>query len=236
MTAHQPIRVFLLEDHASTRTAFRLALQSTAEFQWVGEAACLADARMLAPGLEVDVWLVDLNLPDGSGIEFIRECIASDAGARIMVVSIFGDDEKIFSAIEAGATGYILKEMDEAGISKAVRELYLGGAPMSAAIARRVLTRLQTRSRIRPDVEVLETVRASGMQVKVADEEMLTEREAEVLQHLAQGYRDKEIAGRLGVSTWTINTHVRHIYQKLQVKNRTSALRSARALGLINPE
>ncbi|MBV6405401.1 MAG: response regulator transcription factor [Flavobacteriales bacterium] len=154
----------------------------------------------------VDVVIMDIGLPGMSGIECVRRAKASAPQVQFIMCTVRDDDDSLFEALCAGATGYLLKDATPAQVAVAVKEVHAGGSPMSAGIARRVIRSFQ---RPRP------TSKAA---------ELLSERERQVLDQLAQGYRYKEIADRMQLSIDTVRTHIRNLYDKLQVSSRTDAL------------
>jgi DNA-binding NarL/FixJ family response regulator len=201
-----PIRVSLIEDDAILRDAMADAFAEDAALEVVGRHA---DGESFLRELESetpDVVIMDINLPGMSGIEAVRKAKAKRPQAQFLMCTVQDDDDNLYEALCAGATGYLVKDADPEQVLAAVKELHAGGSPMSAGIARRVIAALQ-RQRT-PHPEVL----------------MLTEREREVLDKLAQGFRYKEIAESLHLSIDTVRTHIRNLYDKLQVSSRTDAL------------
>jgi len=160
------------------------------------------------------VVLIDLGLPDGSGVDLISEFYDSTGKTEFMVITVFGDAEHIISALEAGATGYLTKETPMHKIAPAIMDLINGGAPISPAIARKMLARFQP-------------VNVPGNEVS------LTNRENEVLLLLARGFNHSETAAMLKISYHTLISHVKHIYKKLAVNSRAEAIHEATQLGLI---
>lgn len=177
------------------------------------------------------VLLTDLGLPDGSGIEIIKQCYARYPDCNILVITMFGDEKNVLSSVEAGATGYILKDSDQLDVGRAMRELLAGGSPMSPVIARKVLNRARAYEDRRPDPAAESTSRpaATGRQ-------LLTAREAEALNLIARGYTYDETAQRLSVSLSTVQTYVRSIYGKLAVNSRGQAVVEAHRQGLLQDD
>lgn len=201
-----PIRVSLIEDDAILRDAMADAVGEDPALEVVGRHAD-GESFLVAMASEApDVAIVDINLPGMSGIEAVRLAKAQRPQTQCLMCTVQDDDDNLYEALCAGATGYLVKDADPALVVAAVKDLHAGGSPMSAGIARRVIAALQ-RQRT-PSPEIL----------------MLTDREREVLEQLAQGYRYKEIALRLEVSMDTVRTHIRNLYDKLQVSSRTDAL------------
>ncbi len=181
-----------------------------------GVADTLASGRALI-GPAVDVLLIDLALPDGNGVELIRETRERVPNIKIIVVSIFGDARSVVRAIEAGADGYLLKGAGEQQAEEAIRSVLGGGAPISPAVASHILTRM--RERMSPN----------GPSPDVP----LTEKETAVLIDLAKGFRYKEVARLHGISPHTVADHVKSIYRKLAVNSRSEAVFEAVQAGLI---
>ena len=187
---------------------FAFGASTAAElFAWFGDNA-------------VDVLLIDLGLPDASGLDVIRRCRRMQPACAMMVLTMFGDEANMLSAFEAGAGGYLLKDGTEADLAAHVLSLHAGGSPMSPIIARQLLVRWQTRAGAQP------------VAVPTASE-ALSPRESEVLNLLARGFTYTETAQRMGVFHSTVQTHVRNIYGKLGVHNKTEAVFEARQLGLL---
>lgn len=176
----------------------------------------VAGRALIKAGL--DVLLVDLALPDGNGVELIREAREHLPGIKIIVVSIFGDARSVVRAIEAGADGYLLKGAGEQQAEEAIRTVLGGGAPISPAVASHILTRMRER-----------TSSARGPEPDAP----LTEKETAVLTDLAKGFRYKEVARLHGISPHTVADHVKSIYRKLAVNSRSEAVFEAVQAGLI---
>jgi DNA-binding NarL/FixJ family response regulator len=214
-------RVLLVEDEAETRDRIGRALAAEPRLDLIGLAGNCAEARHLLAADAPDVLLVDLGLPDGNGTELIRELRARHPRTESMVITVFGDERSVIAAIEAGAGGYLLKDATDQEIARAVLELAAGGSPISPAIARHLLRRLQSG--------------AGGANAADAEAPHLSAREREVLELLARGFRIGEIAGALGITGHTVTTHVRHLYRKLEVGSRGEAIYEAMSRGLLRP-
>ena len=173
---------------------------------------------------EPDVLVADIGLPDGSGLEVVRARREGRPDALSMVVTALGDERSVISAIEAGACGYLLKDETTDEIASSIRQLLDGGSPIHPAIARFVLRRLQT-----------EPEQAGGV-APADDTPRLSEREHEVLQLVAKGFRFPEIAETFGISAHTVRTHVRRIYRKLEVGSKGEAVYEAVQLGILKLE
>jgi DNA-binding NarL/FixJ family response regulator len=203
----RPIEVVLIEDHDEYRRSLQSLLHGSGEFRCTafGEAeAALQKLEELKP----DVVVMDINLPGISGIAATRTIKDRWPKVQVMMCTVYEDDDKIFDALKAGATGYLLKRAPIEELFDGIKQVLLGGSPMTAGIARKVVSSFRVQ--------------------QPADSDKLSERELQVLEHLSAGLRMKEIADRLNLSTNTIRTHVRHIYEKLQVQSRTEALNKMR--------
>ena len=171
----------------------------------------------------VSLALVDLGLPDGNGIELIEKLRAQDSNAMILVISAWSTQESLFSAIKAGATGYVLKERDDVEVKLSIRSILRGGVPIDPFIAQEILKQIS--------VAVIPAV--ADQKIIDADMELLTSRETEILNLVAQGMSNREIAEQLFVSKYTVESHIKHIYRKLSVSKRTKAVSAARSLGIL---
>jgi DNA-binding NarL/FixJ family response regulator len=219
------IRVMLVDDER-IQQALRLAIETHPELNLVGQAYTLKEAIAVVEELQPKVVLVDLGLPDGSGLELIAHIHQHMPGCESMVLTVFGDESHVISSIEAGATGYLTKDTRTADILDRLKQLRAGGSPISPVIARRLLNRF--RGVATPDQ--LPTSKTAMNQEFTP----LSEREQQVLEMVAKGFMQAEIADILGVSINTISTYIKRIYKKLAVNSRTSAVHRANALGLIN--
>src|SRR5688572_14550095 len=201
-----PIRVLLTDDHAIVRKGVRALLATERDIQVVGEAGNGAEAVAKAETLCPDVILMDLMMPELDGIEATRQITAKIPGARVIVLTSFATDEKVFPAIKAGALGYLLKDSGPEELVSAIRQVYRGEPSLEPSIARKVLFELAGPPKQQP----LTT-------------DPLTERELEVLRLIVQGCSNKEIALKLSVSELTVRTHVNNILSKLHLASRTQA-------------
>lgn len=171
----------------------------------------------------ISLALVDLGLPDGSGIEIIEKIRSLESNTMILVVSAWSTQESLFAAIKAGATGYVLKERDDAEVLLSIRSILRGGAPIDPFIAREILKQISEAETPSPEQTVADE----------ADLNLLTSREKEILCLVAQGLSNREIAEQLFVSRYTVESHIKHIYRKLAVTKRTKAVSTARSMGIL---
>ncbi len=224
------IRTILIEDLKEVRERLKDELLGDARVAFVGEANDVASGKLLIDEQNPDVMLVDLGLPDGSGMQLIKHLVETKPQADAMVISVFGEEETVFRAIEAGATGYLVKGALNIGLVDAVVNLRCGGSPISPLIARRLLKRFQSL-----ESNGAPAAKPAGVPVLPDDHEVLSEREMGVLKLVAQGFVVNEIAEKLFISPHTVATHVKHIYRKLQVRSRGQAINEAIKRGLLQP-
>lgn len=214
------IAVLLVEDDAPTRWRLQDALDAAQEFT-VTAAATLAEARDSLAAAPPRVLLTDLKLPDGHGLELIRETRQRHPDTEIMVISILGDEESVIAAIRQGATGYLLKDAFPTDIAATVRDLVAGHSPISASIARFIVKRTQ------------EQASTSSAAPHALNAVRLTPREIDILWGIAKGFSYADIAGHLGLSRQTVPGHIKNIYRKLDVNTRGEAVFEALQQGLI---
>jgi DNA-binding NarL/FixJ family response regulator len=214
------IRVMIADDQALVRHGFRLILRDEAGIEVVGEAANGREAVAGAARLRPDVILMDVRMPVLDGIAATREIVASGAPSRVLILTTFDLDEHVYDALEAGASGFLLKDLEPARLAEAVRVVAQGEALLAPTVTRRLIADFARR---RP---------APEPSFKLRD---LTEREAEVLRLLARGHSNQEIAADLGVSDTTIKTHVAHVLGKLDLRDRIQAVILAYETGLVRP-
>ena len=211
----EPLRILIADDHPFFRKGLRTALAAQPGFEVAGEAATGEEAVARAAALRPDVVLMDLQMPGGSGIAATRAIGAADPEARVLVVTLYEDDESVFAALRAGARGYLLKDSDEAELTRAIRAVAAGEAIFSPAVATRVLAYFAGRPAAPKDAFPT-----------------LTEREREILQLIAQGRSNPAIAQELSLSVKTVSNYVGSIFGKLQVADRAEAIIRARDAGL----
>jgi DNA-binding NarL/FixJ family response regulator len=211
------IWVVVVEDDPVFLSAFTQAIEGAEGLRLAGTAATVSQGRALLERADPDVLLVDLGLPDGNGIELIRACRKAHPRCDVMVTTVFGDEAHVIESIEAGATGYLLKDSSSGEIAEQIRKLHGGGSPISPVIARRLLTRFVPPTASRPS--------SPGTD--------LSARELEVLNLITRGFTFDEISRLLSVSSHTVSTYVKRIYAKLEVGSKTEAVYEARKLGLV---
>lgn len=198
------IRILLVDDHPVVRKGIRAMLESEEGMEVVGECADGGQAVRQYAALRPDVTLMDLVMPQMDGIEAIRRILEVDPSARILVLTSFSTDDKVFAALHAGAAGYLLKDSDPDDLLRAIRQVYRGESSLHPAVARKLLSEM-----IQPRPP--------------AESDPLTEREKEVLALVAQGFSNQEIAEKMVVSKATVHSHVSRILAKLQLDSRTQA-------------
>lgn len=205
--------VCIVEDNQELRSALEQIIDMSDDFKHLASFSNAEDAIQSLPALRPEVVLMDINLGEGeNGIDCVRKLKADNPEMLFMMCTVYEDDEKIFEALKAGASGYILKKTTPQKLIEAIHELRDGGAPMSSSIARKVVAAFQA-----PVAE--ETVVPGKDTVDV-----LSNRESEILEHLAKGLLYKEIAAQLFISQETVRKHVYHIYEKLHVHNKVEAI------------
>lgn len=211
----QTIRVSLVEDVPELRQALREVLMAAPGIELAGDWGTGEEAVASLPAMRPRVVLMDIHLPGMSGVECVRRLKPAMPDTEFMMVSVFEDHALVYEALKAGATGYLVKKTRPEALIEAIRDLAAGGAPMSSSIARKV-------------VAAFAAERPGGGQNEA---ETLSVREREVLERLCAGRRYKEIALDLGLSVHTVRTHLHHIYEKLQVRSKSEAIRRHRERG-----
>jgi DNA-binding NarL/FixJ family response regulator len=201
------IRIIIADDHAIVREGMRRTLEEEPDFKVIGEAVNGEEAVKLVSMLKPDVAIVDINMPVMNGIEATLKIKAISPLTAVLILSGFDDDQFVFSLLEAGAAGYLLKEVGGQRIIDAIRAIYRGESVLHPVIARKVMDRFFP---------------VGGS--KKEHEKVLGEREMEVLELAAQSLSNQEIANKLGLSLHTVEAHMRHIFSKLQVSSRTEAV------------
>jgi DNA-binding NarL/FixJ family response regulator len=210
MTA-PPIRLLIVDDHPVVRDGLSGIFHGDPDFEVAGQAADGAEAVTLAGALKPDVILMDLRMPGMDGVTAIAELAKRGVPARVLVLTTYDTDSYVLPAIEAGATGYLLKDAPRAELLRAVRAAAAGQAVLSPAVASRLMSQVRTPGPV---------------------QEPLSQRELEVLELVAAGTTNREIATRLFISEATVKTHLLHIYRKLAVPDRAAAVAAAFNQGL----
>ncbi len=218
------VRVMIVEDDLGTLERFAEVISRDPRTTVVEKACNGRDAIARMSAARPHVLLVDLGLPDIHGTQVIRHAARAQPECDVMVITVFGDEHNVLASIEAGATGYVLKDCGDAELIENILELRAGGAPMSPGIARMVLNRLHQDGQ--PD---------APEPVGVVQHALLTAREIEVLSLLARGYTYGEIGERLHISLHTVTSHIKNSYRKLTVHSGAAAVTRAAELGLLQP-
>ncbi len=203
------ITIVIVEDLDEVRDGLKNFLALSSEFNILDTFKTAEEALYDIPRLKPDIVIMDISLPGMNGIECIRQVKDKSRSTQFMMFTVYENDEKVFEALKAGASGYLLKNTGLLHMAEALKELYNGGSPMSANIARKLVSVFRENAK---DVHELEALSA---------------RENEILKLLAKGLLYKEIADQLGISTSTVRQHIHKIYEKLHVQNRTEAINKA---------
>jgi DNA-binding NarL/FixJ family response regulator len=214
MSDEGPIRILIVDDHPVVREGLAGMIGTQPDLEVVGEAGNGVEAIRQAEALKPDLILMDLQMPTMDGAVAIRQILQDNPSARVLVLTAFDTDERILHAVEAGAQGYLLKGAPRDDLFRAIRVVAEGGSLLQPSVAAKLLTRV-------------------GQMLKQDDNDQLTEREREVLDLLARGFRNKEIAEKLIISERTVKFHVGIIFQKLGVSNRAEAVSRAIQSGLV---
>ncbi len=224
--------VLVVEDDSRARAFFEASVQRSPRLFWLGSAGTVQEAlAWLAQTSTIpDVLLVDLGMPDGSGLDVIREAVARFPGCEPLVISVFGDEENVLSSIEAGAVGYIHKDAAPEDIAQTIVEMKAGASPISPMIARRVLAKYRSLQLAGTPA----TVVAPEAAADIAAPSLLSAREHEVLTLIARGFSYAEIARLKGLSVHTVQTHIKNLYGKLAVHSKSEAVFEATRLGLLS--
>ena len=197
------ITVCIIEDIKEIQNGLQSIIESDARFSLLKCFDNAEDAIVALPQLKPDVVITDINLPQKSGIDCIVQVKSQQEEMQFIMFTIYEDNDQVFEALKAGANGYILKNTAPEKIIEALIELHEGGSPMSPKIARKVLSSFNTKN---------------------TTDDLISKREQEVLELLSKGYLYKEIADKLNITLSTVKSHLNHIYQKLQVQNKTEAI------------
>lgn len=223
MAENQQIKVIFVENDPNVRLKLQRAISGLADIHEIGSAATYREADALVSQFKFQMLIVDLDLPDGFGLDLIRRTAANMPEVDIMVLANANDDPHVVSAIESGATGYVHKTEIENSLVSAIRLLAAGGSPVSPEVAKSVLRALRTYT--------THTIEKTTAPIQPNP---LSERETEILQLLAKGMSFNEIGDILTISPHTVTAHIKKIYRKLQVHSRGEAVYEAAQMGLIS--
>jgi len=203
------ISICIVEDLDEVREGLNQFISLNSEFNVLDTFGTAEEALEAIPRLKPQIVIMDINLPGMNGIECIRKVKGQSPSTQFMMFTVYENDDKVFEALKAGASGYLLKNTGLVQMIEALKELHNGGSPMSANIARKLVTVFR------------------GTENSIVSLEVLSNRENDILQLLAKGLLYKEIADQLSISTGTVRQHIHRIYEKLHVQNRTEALNKA---------
>jgi DNA-binding NarL/FixJ family response regulator len=215
----QPVRVLVVDDDSHMSHVIAQELLSDQRINLVGQATGLRDGRRKMVHIDFDVLMVDINLGDGSGFDLIEEVKSRSPMVEVVVISAIEDEEHALHAFELGATGYLIKNSWFGNFPQAVLQVVNGGASITPNLARRLLRRMGVKQGTSPSA--------------ISKSDRLSQREKEVLKMVACGYTSAQIGSRLVISVQTVNTHIRNLYQKLQVHSRAQAVSCASQRGLL---
>ncbi len=226
--------VVVLEDELTTRERLVRVITNSTQFTCLAACETLGAGRRALDEFTPDILLLDIDLPDGNGLELISYLEGEKAKTKPVVVTVFEDSRHVMEAISVGAAGYVLKDDPSISIEQALLMILEGGAPISPAIARQILLKFK-------DTQVTSDDAIDGLTPDIEENdpeehkkiESLTPREREILVMVSDGFTDKEIAREKNISYYTVTTHVKRIYQKLSVKTRVEAARQAIKHGII---
>jgi DNA-binding NarL/FixJ family response regulator len=215
----KPVRIAVVEDDLASRKLLVSTLLADPDYVVVAEFSEGKAAVAAIPQLAPDIVLVDLGLPDISGIDVIRKLKAVDTECNVLVVTTFGDEKTVTTALEAGADGYLLKGTALEELRRDIRFLQSGGSPLSPMVARKLLNKLQSN--------------ATGAKPEANGDTMLTPRERDILEMIAKGFSYTETSKICGIAAATVHSHLKSIYRKLEVHSKTAAVYEARRRSLI---
>ncbi len=223
-------RVVVVEDNHQNRLFLESCIQGHKQLSLVASFATLQPAKAWFADHDADLLLVDLGLPDGSGLSLMRQVNQRWPQCDMLVVSMFGDEENVVASIEAGAVGYVHKDDEAADIAQTLLAVKQGASPISPMIARHLLRRMQ------PGAAPVREAAAVPSQPVLNDDSVvaLTKREQEVLEYIARGFSYAEIARLQGITVHTVQTYIKKLYGKLAVHSRSEAVYEANRLGLLN--
>ena len=198
------ISISIVEDLAEIKSSLERLIKEQPDMLLLSASSNAEEAIPLLVETQPDIDIMDINMPGISGIDCIRKIKDDCPGTQFMIFTIYENDDKVFNALAAGASGYLLKKTPGDKIIEAIHELYNGGSPMSSQIARKVIGHFK--------------------ETKTSGHDDLTKKENEILALLAKGFLYKEIAAQLSITVGTVTQHIHHIYEKLHVANRTEAI------------
>ena len=204
-----PVRVVIFEDNKDIREGYSYLIKTNPEYELAGAFINCDDIENITTRLKADVLLMDIEMPGTNGIEGVKRIRKSNSDIKIIMLTVFDDNKNVFEAIKAGASGYLLKKTAPAKIFDAIEDVISGGAPMTAGIAAMVMQML---------------AKGYSPEHKKTEDGNLTKREKENLTMLVNGYSYKVIAADLFITAHTVKTHIKHIYEKLQVQTRTDLI------------
>jgi len=203
------ITIAIVEDLDEVRDGLKNFISLSPDFKVLETFSTAEEALYVIPKLRPDIVIMDISLPGMNGIECIKQVKDKSPKTQFMMFTVYENDEKVFEALKVGASGYLLKNTGLVQLIESLKELYNGGSPMSANIARKLVTLLRSEQKETANLEILST------------------RENEILQLLTKGLLYKEIADKLAISVSTVRQHIHHIYEKMHVQNRTEAINKA---------
>lgn len=212
-----PIKILIVDDHTLVREGFAKMLELVPEFEIIGQAKDAGEALKLSEKLSPEVILMDVRLPDTSGIEATKIIKKVNPETEVIILSMYDDEEYLLEAVKAGATGYLLKDVALNDLIKAIKIVHQGGSLIQPEIARRILKEV-----------------AAKRSSHSALEKVLTDREIEILREVADGNSNKEIGKNLNISDKTVKTHLRTVFRKLKVADRAQAVALAMRKGLVD--
>ncbi len=217
----EKIRILVVDDHTLVREGFARMLELSPELQVLGQAASAKDALEMVKTLQPDIVLMDINMPGMNGIEATRILKNEYPDVEVIILSMYDEEQYVLESVKAGATGYVLKEISPEDLLRAVKTVHNGGSMIQPSLARKVLKEFAHLARESP---------APGRATLLRE---LSEREVEVLQYVADGKSNREIADTLTISEKTVKAHLRSIFRKLEVSDRAQAVAYAMRKGLV---
>jgi DNA-binding NarL/FixJ family response regulator len=228
--------VLVVEDDVAMARSFAYSIGGVSGLELVATVHSVAEAQRFLKARPVDVCLVDLGLPDGSGLDVIKFATSLPTPVHVLVVSIFGDEQNIISAIEAGASGYILKDALTSSVAAEIETLLQGGSALSPMVAKLLLNRFRATPSAAPNTTTnnnTPAMNATSQEILNPANIRLSPRETEVLSLIARGCSYAEVGTALKLSEETVSAHLRNIYKKLEVHSRSEAVYEASRLGLL---